>query len=245
MAEEPTGEGQVPEPSSPAEPGQVPAPANAAPNPEPAQTAEPWDEARARSTIEKLRAEEKRLKAAAKERDEMAARLKALEDAQLSDEEKRAKAAKEQADKLANLEREREQWASERQRLLTEHAVQAAAAAEIRDKNGALKRAAFHAPTKVFALIGADAIEYDEAGKPTNIDALLAALAESDPYLVKAEPRPSTGATANPGRGASVTPDLSHEQQRQIAYGGSGADMFNPDAARRAGGGVHYAGDKP
>lgn len=246
MAEDQPDSGQAPESTSPAEPGQVPvAPANPAP-PAPAappQTGDEWDPERAKATISKLREEEKRAKLLAKEKSDLEARLKQMEDAQLSEDQKREKAHQDALARAAELEQREAALAQQLKAERLQNAVERAAGRDEKDKNGAVKRPAFHAPDEAYALLNKDAIEYDEQGNPTNIDVLLVDLATKRPHLVKAEPKASAGSPANPGRGAATEPSLTHAQRRDMVYG-TGFDMFDPAQAKRAGGGVVYAGDK-
>lgn len=98
---------------------------------------------------------------------ELEAKDKAAEEAKLSESEKTAK-------RLAELERD----LAERDRQIQEQTVRTAAVT-------AAAKLGFANPDVAFRLLDFAAIEFDEAGHPRNVDALLGSLAKAEPYLVR------------------------------------------------------------
>ncbi len=169
MAEN-TGE-QVP--SVPA--GQVPPEPQAAGTPPPPTNpageapAEPFDQERALATIRRQReaeeAAERRAKQAEAQLKEALAQLKQHEDAKLSEQERTQR-------RLAEAEAERDRLREEAQRARIEAAVAAKAhVLGIVDPDAAIH------------LMDWASLEYDDAGRPTNTDAVLATMLEQRPYL--------------------------------------------------------------
>jgi hypothetical protein len=161
------------------------------PAPEPAKP-EPDDEAfdkdRAMATIHKLREQEKAGKAAARERDELKARLEALEHEKLSDQEKQAK-------RLADLEAEKADWERERQETRLRLAVHdRASLLGIADADLAL------------AALDRSQLEYDKSGEATNLDELLLTLLEAKPLLKGAAAAASTSHRTDGGMGRTAGP---------------------------------------
>ena len=111
--------------------------------------------------------------------------LKALRDAQLSETERAA-------NRLKELETQQQTWQRERQELLTRQEVERQA----RKLNLVDEEAAYR-------LLDTASIEYDASGKPSNVDALLAQMAESRPWL-KGSAGAQQGASV-PTSNASVT----------------------------------------
>lgn len=134
-------------------------------NPKPDAKGDEWDPDRARKTIETLREREKAGKQAEKRAAELEARLKELEDAQLSEQERQTK-------RLSELEAQAAQFEAERRDLML--------------------RAEFHrlAPTLgvadaelAYLALDRAAIEYGKDGAPTNLADALTALLDSKPIL--------------------------------------------------------------
>ncbi len=114
---------------------------------------------------------------------ETAAReLQALKDAQLTDVERRDK-------RLAELEAKESDWERERQDWQTREAVTVTAL-----------RLGYADPQDAYFLIDRAALEFDETGKPRNVDKLLTALLAAKPYLAGAS-RPGGSFDGGP-RGA-------------------------------------------
>lgn len=179
-------------------------------------------------TVEELRAqlerEQKDRKDANAEAANMRKRLRELEAA----EEERKKATMSEAERnAADLKAAQERISAleaDRQALrVTSAIVSAATAAGIRD------------PQDAVALIDAAAIKFAEDGTPTNIDALVKALAAAKPYLTTA----GASSPANAGRG--MQPGQSEAELRAMIYGTGSSDVsFSSDR----GGGVHFRDPK-
>ena len=127
--------------------------------------------------------------AAAKERDELAAKLKTIEDAQLSEHDKLAK-------RVEEYETREAEWAAEK-------------------KETALKLGVFslQAPLGIadtdlaLAALDRSQVEYDGNGQPTNLQDVLTALLEAKP-LLKGVTASSASADLNAGAGAQSGPPL-------------------------------------
>lgn len=112
---------------------------------------------------------EREAKKAAKERDALAEEKRQREEAALTEQERTAKTAtaeKERADKAEMALR------SER---IERHVERTAS------------KLSFYDPDDAFRLIDHAAIEFDEDGKPTNVEPLLTALLKAKPHLAKVE----------------------------------------------------------
>lgn len=165
---------------------------------------EPFDRDRAIATIRKLRETEKATKEQLKELDTLRAKVKAAEDAQLSDQEK--------------LTRERDE--------ATKRAEAAAAELKSERTRSAIERAAakvgFVDPEDAFLRVGSQ-VEFDDDGKPTNVEALVTQLAKDKPYLVGA----SNGTPPRPGnppgpKSTGTNPDGDAVQKSRQALIASG-----------------------
>lgn len=151
-----------------------------------------------------------------KEAADTAARLKALEDASLSDAEKRDK-------RLAELEARSAAWDTEKQELLTRQAVASVAT-----------RLKIVDPDAAYALMDRSLITIQD-GKPTNIDELLTALVKAKPYLLP--PPASSGGAANPASsGVTNAPSEADAIYAQIIGGGN--NFWDEKNVRAHGGGV-------
>ncbi len=151
-----------------------------------------WDYDRGMATITKLRDEVKASKAAAKERDELAAKLKEYEDAQLSEKEKLEQ-------QLADLQAERAQEREDRQALVLRLAVHSWTP---REGSPGLADADL-----TLAALDRSKLEYDDNGHPSNIDDVLTALLEAKP-LLKGQTVFSASGDLNAGAGAQMGPPL-------------------------------------
>lgn len=139
---------------------------------------------------------------AAKERDDLAARLKAYEDAQKSEQQR-------QAEKVTELEAERLNWQREKREMSLRLAVfSAAPTMRIADADLAL------------AALDRNRITFDSLGQPENLTEQLEALLEAKPLLKLPEakppepdPKPKSPNT-NSGTGADdgPPPSLSSEE---------------------------------
>ena len=155
--------------------GETPAgAATATPEPE-------FDRDRAMATINNLRQFERQAKDQAKVIADMEARLKAIDDAKLSETEKANKLAQEASERATTLET---QLRTERAQLAIER--------EARRLN--------IVDSETAALIISGRLEFDADGKPSNVASLLEQLVKDKPFLL------ATGAgTTRPGAGAGIT----------------------------------------
>lgn len=144
------------------------------------------------------------------------AKVKAAEDAQLSELELAKKQAQESADAAKAAA---EELKSERLRGTIERTATKLGFADADIAEALLKR---------------DAITYGEDGQPANIETLLSAILTEKPYLKRAVQSGATtnAATRNQGDAGQTEADM-----RADIYGSS-ATMFDPVAARQRGGGV-------
>ncbi|MCR4338780.1 MAG: hypothetical protein NUW01_02720, partial [Gemmatimonadaceae bacterium] len=148
-----------------------------------------WDYDRGMATITKLRDEVKAAKAAAKERDELAAKLKTIEDAQLSEHDKLAK-------RVEEYEARETAWAAEKKETALKLGVfSLQATLGVADTDLAL------------AALDRSQVEYDDAGQPTNLQDVLTALLEAKPLLKGVTVPPASG-SLNAGAGAQSGPPL-------------------------------------
>lgn len=166
------------------QPGQAPGGTPPAPQQPPAasdppgqESEETFDAERAKALISKLRSFERVSKDQAKELETLKAEQRKREEAELGE-----------VERLKRKNAELEQKTQERER-------------EVRDLRlrGAIERAArelsFADPQDAYDLLTArGALEFDEAGEPTNVNDALKALSVSKPYLL------ASGATEQPPR---------------------------------------------
>jgi ribosomal protein L15 len=138
-----------------------------------------------------------------KERDTLAAKLKEIEDAQLSEADKLKKAADEAAGKVTAAETRL------RETLTRLEIERGARKLNIVDEDAA------------FRLLDASAIQYGDDGAPKNVQTLLEALVKAKPYLAGVEGGASGGGSSNPGRGRSggdlTKADLAKMTPQQIS----------------------------
>lgn len=154
-----------------------------------------FDRDRAMHTIRTLREREKEGQRAAKERDALASRLQELEDAQKSEEEKRAEELERLRAADGQHQTERQKWTAERAVLL------AAPKAGIADV------------TLAMAVIDTALIEFDDDGRATNVEDVLADLLEKHPALGGETPKPKLPSTdARAGRTRTEGPTLTAEE---------------------------------
>lgn len=251
MSDEPR-QGQVPEPSTTPEAGETP-------NPEPTTTpqtatttaeppeAEPFDSARAMETIRKQRDAEKAAKdaqkAAERQRDELQARLKALEDEKLTEQERKDKQYQETAEALAKVEAERAQRDLDLQEIRTQRAVEKLAARALKEGDD-VKRPSFVDPETAFQLINRAALAFNDDGTPTDesVQAALTALAQAKPFLLQPTAQAAGGNTStNPARANANQPHTETDaERRNRIYGLNTPSVFDPAAATQRGGGVRW-----
>jgi hypothetical protein len=148
----------------------------------------PFDAERAQRTIAALREKEKAGAQAARERDDLAARLKAIEDKDKTDSERLAGDLKSASDKLTAAEKK----AAELEAKYTGALIGAAIERE------AGKLGAVDAET-VAALVDRSEIKIDEAGVVTGADKAVAALLKAKPFLVKTDGGVPGGMKSTPG----------------------------------------------
>lgn len=197
MPEEPTTAPAGQAPAAPiATPPAVPtAPATTTP---PANTVvlgpdgQPFSPERAMATITTLRAKEKALEAATKELETFRKAQKDAEDAQLSENTRLAK-------QLAESKAREDSLTASARASVTRLAVELAAS-----KHNLIDTEA------AFLLLDKSQIVYDDGGHPTNVDALVKALASQRAYLVKpaaspppAAPDPAASPSDAPAIGAT------------------------------------------
>jgi hypothetical protein len=139
-------------------------------------------------TIAKLREIERQARVQARELADLKTAKQAEDDAKLSEQERLSR-------RVADLEGERAAWKAERRELLIRQAVERQARKlRLVDEDAA------------YRLMDLDALEFDESGLPTNVDAVLKALAKAKPYLVAPETTPAAGSTgANGTNGTNGT----------------------------------------
>ncbi|MEM4406545.1 MAG: hypothetical protein QXS68_05815 [Candidatus Methanomethylicaceae archaeon] len=112
---------------------------------------------------------------------ELESRVKAEEESKLTEQEKLQK-------RLAELEKAQADWERERQEILLQRYVENAAV-----------RLGIIDPEAAWKLLDLKEVEFDEEGKPENVEALLRSLIQKKPYLANALAR-----SAGAGNGASV-----------------------------------------
>lgn len=247
MANDDRTEDQVSTDANQPGPEQAPPPANSTPVDRLDGQApdDDYDKERALHTIRQQRKSEELLQKTAHQQErelkELRARLAAIEEEKLSEDQKREKRTQETTARAAELERQLEQERQDRRRERTRHVVEIAATQERRDKTGNVTRPAFHRPDEAYALLNQGAIEYDDDGQPTNIEALLAELATERPHLVKHERGDiAAGLPTNPSRQQTSTEQPESRSGWRNRFYGAGSDLFDPQSAASRGGGVVY-----
>jgi hypothetical protein len=123
----------------------------------------------------------------AKDRDELAAKVKEIEDAKLSDIDKAKQAAQEAQSRAQTIEAE-----LRAERLARTIDIEA--------------RKLNIVDPETATLLIQGRVEFDAAGKPANLTALLGQLVKDKPYLVSSSQAPTPGAgasPANPNRGGA------------------------------------------
>lgn len=188
--------------------------------------ADDFDKDRAMATIHKLREFEKAAKSQLKDMDDLRAKLKALEDAKLSDQEKLAARLKEVEGKAQELEAKRLE--AEAQLVRERKATRVAQIA------GQLN--AYDPLDPNFLAAVAD-IDPNAEGAQKAIQSAIEALKKTKPYLFR-QGSPNLAAF-NPGAGGGPVPE-SDAARRQRLYTGGGANPFDPEVARAKGGGVIF-----
>lgn len=169
---------------------------------------EPFDQDRAMRTIRNLREKEREGKLAAKERDDLAARLKEYEDAQKSE-----------LDKAKDAEKD----ARDRAKVATEKARNANLKAALYDKAADL---GIGSPSLALKALDRKKIEWDDDDEPGNLAAVLEALLEEEP-LLKASPKKKTASTdAGGGAGGGEPPQLTHDELEWAAKTGLTPDEY-------------------
>lgn len=148
----------------------------------------------------------KEVRAQFKDYDELKSKVQEQEAAAQSEEEKRAT-------RLQDLERQAETLAAENRSLKVNQSIMAAAVEAGLPPQAAVK------------LVDMAAAELDDAGAIKNAGALVQAVAEQFPGLVKtATPAPRAGAASNPGR--ETQPAGRTDADRQREYFGAGGGGF-------------------
>lgn len=111
---------------------------------------------------------------------------KVAEDAKLSETERTTR-------RLAELERQQTDWQRERQELTTRYAIERQAA-----------QLGIVDPDAAYRLLDLASIEYDEDGKPKDVEKALQALLKQRPYLAGQQGAASAGAMTNPATGRNA-----------------------------------------
>ena len=162
---------------------------------------ETFDAARAKALIDKLRGEVKAGKVSAKELADTKTKLTDLERAQMTEADRIKADAAEKGEKLTTAE------AQLRQERIERMVERSARKLNVVDEDAALR------------LLDHGKIEFDDAGAPKNIDALLSQLVKDKPYLIAAEAR-SGGSPALPNRssaGALTMDQIKNMSPQQVA----------------------------
>lgn len=157
-----------------------------------------FDADRAQRTIQSLRDEVKAAKAARTELEAAKARLKEIEDKDKSETEKLAAKATEASEKLTAAEQRAQSLAI---RLAVERAA---------------RKLEFIDEDDAFRLIDHRAVEMDDNGDPTNVEALLKDLAKAKPHLV-GQSANGKATSSVPGTPKAAGPLPANEQTRQEA----------------------------
>lgn len=209
MDETPAAEGQEPDAAMP-EMGTDPAQEA---SPQVQDTGDQQDASAEAQALKDARAEAAKYR---KRLRELEAQQQAAQEAELSETERQAK-------RLADMEQALNQQQAHTRQLALESAVAMRAnALGIVDAEVAV------------ALLDPDTLDFDESGRPDpqTLDAALKHLIKQKPYL-KQPVAPSS--PANPAR---TEPVGETDAQRRARLFGGGGGMFDPDAAKRMGGGV-------
>ena len=160
-----------------------------------------FDADRAKKLIDKLRGEVKQGKATAKELADAKTKLTELERAQMTEADRIKADAADKGEKLTAAE------AQLRQERIERMVERSARKLNVVDEDAALR------------LLDHGKIEFDDAGAPKNIDALLSQLVKDKPYLIAAEAR-SGGSPALPNRssaGALTMDQIKNMSPQQVA----------------------------
>lgn len=174
---------------------------------------EPFDKDRALATISKLREFEKQAKAQEKELASLRLRVKAEEDAKLSETEKREK-------QLQDLQVQAETWKRERRELLAKSAVISQS-----QKLGIVD------PDAAYTLL-ANSLQYDENGAPSNVETALKDLIKAKPYLLGAGVS-ATNAERGAQDGQAAARARWEERNRPL-------NIYDQEFVQAHGGGVHF-----
>jgi|GEM_PF-5692655 len=183
------------------------------------------DDAAAKEKTRKLNSENKNLRdratAAEQAAKEAQEKLDALEAAKLNDTEKAQKEAKDAAERAAAAEaKATEAETKAAAKLLRAQTIAEASKARIKN------------PELAFKALDTDAIEYDEAGEPTNIAELVKALADSGDFALDGAGA-SSGASANPAKGGEKVE--TYEERHSRVFGGGNTHAWDNPAANGGG----------
>ncbi len=110
----------------------------------------------------------------------------------LIDQRRRANRQAQEANSEVSALRQEVQQLLVQQRLAAQRAIAA-------DVQLAAKNAGFRNPAFIYGAIS-NLLQYDQAGQPTNVQAVLDALKVSDPYLLEAQQQPQGQPLAQPGQ---------------------------------------------
>jgi hypothetical protein len=176
---------------------QPPADGSPANGTQPATGATEGDEALGEGGKSALEKERAAAREATKRAEKAERDLKVLQDASLSEQERRDK-------RLSELEGEKTAWETERQDWQTREAVTVTAL-----------RLGYADPADAYSLIDRSALEFDDNGKPRNVDKLLSDLIAAKPYLAGSS-RPGGSFDGGP-RGAPATGVNMNDMLRRAA----------------------------
>jgi len=152
-------------------------------------------------------------------------RLKELEDAKRAAEDAKLSEAERLQNRLAELEREQAMYQQERQERTVRYEVMLAAS-----------RLGIVDPEAAYRLLDVADLEFEDDGRPKNVEQALRALIKAKPYLARPV-APETNVT-NPARG-EAKPVETPEQKRARLLGRTG-NPFDEDFLKSKGGGAFF-----
>lgn len=149
-----------------------------------------------------------------REAQELRKRLKAMDEAEQARAEAELSEQQKRERRLAELEQERATWEQERKAVYLTSAV-----------NALSSRLGLVDADAVTRLIDTSAVEYDEAGHPTNVEELVRALLRSKPYLA-GRPQPPVATGATEGTTSAPAPALTAAELEQARLTGMSPERY-------------------